>query len=75
MPQQIILEPPLPSKDLRVSLPLVIGSVPLRNRFSSFLPPEETRKPSSGLPGVNYSKFRKLGSFSSSCCRWGSCST
>ncbi|XP_071547693.1 arrestin domain-containing protein 17-like [Panulirus ornatus] len=52
----LILEPPLPSSDLRVSLPLTIGSVPLRNRFSSFLPPGETRKPT-GLPGINYPNF------------------
>ncbi|KAK3863365.1 hypothetical protein Pcinc_030862 [Petrolisthes cinctipes] len=52
----MILEPPLPSADLRVSLPLLIGSVPLRNRFSSFLPPEETRKPC-GLPGIKYASF------------------
>ncbi|KAG7157322.1 Arrestin domain-containing protein 17-like 1 [Homarus americanus] len=52
----MILEPPLPSSDLRVSLPLIIGSVPLRNRFSSFLPPGETRKPT-GLPGIKYKNY------------------
>ncbi|XP_066945548.1 thioredoxin-interacting protein-like isoform X1 [Macrobrachium rosenbergii] len=49
----MILELPLPSGELRVSLPVTIGSVPLRNRFDSFLPPNETRKPSA-LPGIKY---------------------
>ncbi|XP_045138302.1 LOW QUALITY PROTEIN: arrestin domain-containing protein 17-like [Portunus trituberculatus] len=52
----MILEPPLPSADLKVSMPLTIGSVPLRNRFTTFLPPGETRR-ASGLPGINYSNF------------------
>ncbi|XP_037786438.1 arrestin domain-containing protein 17-like [Penaeus monodon] len=52
----MILEPPLPSGDLRVSLPILIGSVPLRNCFSNFLPPNETREPC-GLPGINYPNF------------------
>ncbi|XP_064098042.1 uncharacterized protein LOC135209263 isoform X4 [Macrobrachium nipponense] len=50
---QMILELPLPSGELRVSLPVIIGSVPLRNHFDSFLPPNETRKPSA-LPGIRY---------------------
>ncbi|MPC97199.1 hypothetical protein E2C01_092500 [Portunus trituberculatus] len=54
----MILEPPLPSADLKVSMPLTIGSVPLRNRFTTFLPPGETRR-ASGLPGINYSNFRE----------------
>ncbi|XP_050687693.1 arrestin domain-containing protein 17-like isoform X2 [Eriocheir sinensis] len=53
----MILEPPLPSSDLRVSMPLTIGSVPLRSRFTTFLPPGETRR-STGLPGINYANFR-----------------
>ncbi|XP_047493442.1 arrestin domain-containing protein 17-like [Penaeus chinensis] len=52
----MILEPPLPSGDLKVSLPITIGSVPLRNCFSNFLPPNETREPCE-LPGINYPNF------------------
>ncbi|CAL4074128.1 unnamed protein product, partial [Meganyctiphanes norvegica] len=49
----MILELPRPLSDLRVSLPIIIGSVPLRSTFSSFLPPSETTK-SEGLPGIDY---------------------
>ncbi|KAK7081822.1 hypothetical protein SK128_009894, partial [Halocaridina rubra] len=52
----MILELPLPSSDLRVSVPIIIGSVPIRNRFASFLPPSETRK-SCGLPGISYANY------------------
>ncbi|XP_053640537.1 arrestin domain-containing protein 17-like [Cherax quadricarinatus] len=52
----MILELPVPSSEMRVSLPLIIGSVPLRNRFSSFLPPSETRKVSD-LPGIKYPNY------------------
>ncbi|XP_068216039.1 arrestin domain-containing protein 3-like isoform X2 [Palaemon carinicauda] len=52
----MVLELPLPSKELRVSLPVTIGSVPLRSCFDKFLPPKETRKPC-GLPGINYANY------------------
>ncbi|XP_069173930.1 arrestin domain-containing protein 17-like [Procambarus clarkii] len=52
----MLLELSAPLSALQVSLPITIGTVPLRKRFSTFLPPGETRKPCR-LPGIKYPDY------------------
>ena len=59
----MIVELPVPWDDLRVSIPLDIGTVPLRQLFQSFLPPKEVQDDSPSIPGVPYPNFRKNNMF------------
>ncbi|KAF2345062.1 Arrestin C-terminal-like domain, partial [Trinorchestia longiramus] len=54
---EMVLELPLPWKHLRVTLPITIGSVPLRSDFKSFMPPPLTIEKQRPLPKINYSEF------------------
>ena len=57
----MILELPMPWKELKVSIPISIGSVPLQHNFDSFLPPKEfqDKENAQSLPGVKYDNLRE----------------
>ena len=51
---------PRPWKDLKVSIPITIGSVPLRSHFDTFLPSLDPKKKYLVPPGIKYPDFRKF---------------
>ena len=56
------VELPRPWKNLKVCIPLIIGSVPLRTHFDTFLPTLDTKEKNQSLTKHNYGpEMRKLG--------------